>query len=192
MPSRKGNRQKQRHPKIPYFQHAEDEFDLQKYLDNPPLIEGLSKELTFAISHIERLQLFVENMETDKHKLELLNQKMDLELNEYTKRIEEYDDDKIKLHNELKVSSSRLETLKEDNIKLEMKSKVLEIKLEEINRNSFFIYIMTFISGFALTLGGNLIVASPGVWQGWVFAVLGFILGIVVFFMSRRASKGKV
>ena len=44
MPPSKNNKSKQQKPKIPHLSYLEENFELQKYLDNTSMIERLYKQ----------------------------------------------------------------------------------------------------------------------------------------------------
>ncbi len=186
MPPSKDNIPRRRKLKLTNLPYEQEVFDLQKYLDNPYLIEKLHKDMNLSVLYIEQLTLKIKASILNYQKLELQNYELQFKLDEMNR---ELTNKKANLENnskELQEKNKKLEAAQKSFHKLEMDKNEVDIKLKGVKQFSFLTYITSAIAGFAVTLGGNFIVGTSNTLAGWILAAIGVAVGIVAYFMSRR------
>src|SRR5438105_4293445 len=120
MPTSKDNPSKQPKLKFSDLLNEPEAFDLQKYLENPYMIEQLYRNKERTISYINNLSIEIETLQLEKQQMQLLDIEKKYKLDGALRELSNVQIDLDNIRTELKEKQVKIDGLVENYHKLEL------------------------------------------------------------------------
>jgi hypothetical protein len=171
-----------------YLNYQRVQFEVEDYIDNPSMIKKLNEEKEIAHAYASSLEELLDVANFNKQKSELQKKESGIKLEEANQVIEGLREDKKLINIELSETKSKLENLQLDKHTLDLELTKVTEKLQQANRNSLIQFVVSTTATVTLAIGVNIVTSTPNDWKGWIFIIIGIILGIIAFYISRKSK----
>jgi len=170
-------------------------FDVDEYVQNPPMIRRLHAEMRGAHSVLMELRGQLETSRSDFHQMEMQKRELELKLHGADDMIIKLQDDKEAVSREIQDLKMQLEGMLQQRHELELQKRELELnlnhtqqKLSEANQTSLTKFATSTAAAIVLGFGVNVVTSTPSDWKGWVIIGSSIILGTIAFFIPRKGE----
>lgn len=187
------HKDKRSHPTYIPYQHRQ--FDLNEYVENPPMIKTMREELESAIAKITELEARLDDEIKLNNKLKLEKQAFQLKLEDANSRVEKLNEEKLwaladygETKGELEVVQTAYHTLQLEKRTVDHQLDEANRKLDEASQKSFIQYLVTIVAAVILGFGVNIATSVPSSWIGWMLVTLAIILEVVAFLITFLRS----